>query len=607
MEKIKPLVIGFIVFFGLLGFGNSFVFAQSGEAPMPSMPVEVEGGSYGASDVSVFEAQKLFEAKPILDIFFPENSWKRGLADLNGNNKNLIALIVKDEIYMGIRDGLVRLISDLQDLGFRVYVETVIGGKPSDLRERLRSRLNDGLAGAILFGSGDPLVAWFEMSDDFFDDKTQFPFDIFFMNLSEPWLDSDGNGIFDGRSGSGDLHLDIWVGRMSFGVYGDEVADINLVLDKTHQGLQNFSNHKNSSALVYADDDWSEYSKQIKISLEEIYPQVDLINDPLATTASDYLRKIQEPYDFITVWAHSDVFVHSFKPFDVGRSWVESNDIINASPRGYFYNLYACSTGNYTGKYKMSSTYIHQYIGGAYLSGNGLVAIAPTKTGGMAYPQTFYKSLSQGKNFGDAFIDWWNNSGFTTDQDKRRWNWGMVILGIPILQIVDLPKMNISANVSGMTVDVSQNLTVTVTAENGSLPMSGTAVSLSGAGVSSNMISDSHGQVTFKKITPLGNGNLTIQATKDGYRPAEIIIPVKMAEFKVTVSISGNKTRIVRVTVKNSVTNKAVSGATVSLSGPVTQTLATSSNGQVSLRFSGTGQLTITISKKGYLNWSQTY
>jgi len=234
------------------------------------------------------------------------------------------------------------------------------------------------------------------------------------------------------------------------------------------------------------DDDWSHYF-QIKKYFETIYPQVDLINDPLSTIASDYLQKIQEPYDFITVWAHSGISSHSFKPFDVGRSWIESVEIIKVSPRGYFYNLYNCSSGNYTGKYEMNSAYIHPYIGGRILiSGDGLAAIASTKAGGMAYPQSFYKSLSEGKSLVTLFITWWGNSGSTTDQDKRRWNWGMVILGIPVLRVTEkplLPKMNISANVFGMTVDVPQSLTITVTDENGS-PMNGVVVSLSGAGVS---------------------------------------------------------------------------------------------------------------------------
>jgi len=111
--------------------------------------------------------------------------------------------------------------------------------------------------------------------------------------------------------------------------------------------------------------------------------------------------------------------------------------------------------------------------------------------------------------------------------------------------------------------------------------------------------------VTFKKVTPLGNGEITVTAQKEGYQIAQTSISVKLAEFNITVSVSGGKIKTLRIIVKNTATNKAVTGAEIIFGGAMNQNFTTSKSGSVSARLKGTGQLRIQIFvfKKGYLNW----
>ncbi len=192
----------------------------------------------------------------------------------------------------------------------------------------------------------------------------------------------------------------------------------------------------------------------------------------------------------------------------------------------------------------------------------------------------------------------------------------MVILGIPALQIANkplLPTMNISVNVSEMTVDIPQSLAIVITTGKDNASISGVSVSVSGAGINLSGVTKNDGNVTFSEVTPSLSGEIIISAQKEGYQSAQISISAKLAEFNVGVIISGkagvNFQKNIKITVKNSTTGKAVAGAevTMTIEGALNQALTTSKKGKVSFKFKGIGQLTIQISKKGYLNWSKTY
>jgi len=107
-------------------------------------------------------------------------------------------------------------------------------------------------------------------------------------------------------------------------------------------------------------------------------------------------------------------------------------------PQARFYNIYSCDNLNFTGKYSPDSQDVYPYIGGAYLAnGNGLLVVGSTKvSSGMFNPATFYKSLSQGKDFGQSFLDWWVSTHQSRDEAEfRKWFYGMSVLGIPAIGI----------------------------------------------------------------------------------------------------------------------------------------------------------------------------
>jgi hypothetical protein len=161
-----------------------------------------------------------------------------------------------------------------------------------------------------------------------------------------------------------------------------------------------------------------------------------------------------------------------------------------------------------------------------------------------------------------------------------------------------------------MTVGVSQNLSITVM-DKYNLSISGASVKLNGAGISLTGITDNNGFVTFKNITALSTGTVMITAEKAGYQSASAAILVKLPGLDITVKITGKAgskyQKTARVTVKSSVTEKALKGASVVFSGVVNKTLTTPKSGAVSLKFKGTGELVIVVSKTGYDNWGQIY
>ena len=563
MKKKIFLIIGLVCFF-LFGFGSGSSFAQ--EEPMPSMRVEGyrDGFRVEPKPFEPFQFRSVFGKEPEVDIS------AFGQAAGAAVSNNLVEVIINTQIYPAIRDEIIQFVADLQADGYRVYVDTISGGTIWDVRGLIQKRFAEGLVGTILVG--DFPVPWFEIYNDFgYGSRVVFPSDLFYMDLDGEWSDSDHNGFLDIHQGNTDP--EIWLGRLTFSAlkpYGDEIALLKSYFWKNHQWRTNWSAYKNGkkSALLYVDDDWADYvvsgNPSVVQSLESLY-YVDLFSDSLQTTANDYLQKLQQPYEFVSLWAHSSIANHSFKPWWSGNKYIgtsiETVDIFSVKPQAYFYNLFACESLNYTGQFDPSdsSGIILPYIGGAYIaSGNGLWAVGTTKAGGMWNQQVFYGILADGENFGQSFLNWWSvtrHNWYASDESGfRSWFYGMTMLGDPTLRLVDKPEMNVSANVAALTVDVPQkNLTIRVSDSKG-LPIIGAAVNLSGGGISLNGSTGKNGQVTFKTvITALANGEIIVMVQKDGYQTAEISIPVQMAKFKVVVTITGRpgKPKTVSVTVKN--------------------------------------------------------
>jgi hypothetical protein len=125
------------------------------------------------------------------------------------------------------------------------------------------------------------------------------------------------------------------------------------------------------------------------------------------------------------------------RPFDIAGffnkgDWVFSEDIQSADPPALFYNLFACSAGRFTDD---------NYLAGSYIlnTSYGLVSIASSKSGSMLNFQDFTIPISEGKNIGEAFLDWFDSQSPFLQWEKE-WFYGMMIFGDPTLQVYPTDK-----------------------------------------------------------------------------------------------------------------------------------------------------------------------
>jgi len=340
---------------------------------------------------------------------------------------NLVYLVI-DEVLInqGLVDEISMFINDLEVDGY--YVNAYVGtyGNPENLKSFLQTAPPD-LVGALFVG--DIPTAWYYHSNDFNGYGAEFPMDLFYMDLDGIWTDSDLDGVYDGHTG--DVDAEIWIGRIDAETLnGDSIELYENYFLKNHEyrvGNLKLPNR----ALVYVDDDWSSegiYHSHWEDDHRLLYNYTTYIGHKDGTNAEDYKNRLKWDYDWITVFAHSSSYSHSFRSNYVSNHWVSSEDIENIDPHGLFYNLFACSSARFTED---------NYLAGRYLFANtyGIAVIGSTKSGAMLYFDEFYRPLGNGSNLGDSFKDWFNFIAIDGFHDGEiSWHYGMVLLGDPTLK-----------------------------------------------------------------------------------------------------------------------------------------------------------------------------
>ncbi len=338
---------------------------------------------------------------------------------------SLVLVIVNSNLYSQIQSSIAQYENDLTDEGYSTEVILWSGGSPYDLRSYLQSRFSEGLVGAVLIG--DLPVAWFEYD-------SEFPCDLYLMDLDGTWQDLDIDGIYDNHSdGGGDVSPEIWIGRLdpSRLTWGGQAQLLQNYFTKNHNyriGILSLPHR----ALSFVDDDWEGFED---CGLSWAYGDVTTINTTNQTTALEYKSRLMQNYEWIHVCAHSSCWTHTFK---INHNPSQGQSVFNyeihaLGPHAFFYNLFACSNTRFMETNCLGNWYI---FGEEY----GLVAVGSTKSGSMLYFQFFYQPLGLGKNMGESFKDWFcvmGNDGF--EPWEISWFYGMNILGDPTLTIDTSP------------------------------------------------------------------------------------------------------------------------------------------------------------------------
>ena len=188
------------------------------------------------------------------------------------------------------------------------------------------------------------------------------------------------------------------------------------------------------SGLAYIDDDWS--------GSAGAGAAIWALPLPVASTRQrchdDNPGRLHGPpapatsakYESVLLTCHSGPDAHVFKTnYEWGGGNVNNTDLKGLDPQGFFYNLFACSNGDF--EYS-GGCMGRQYVFGTNL---GLLSVSTTKTGSMLNFGDYYTPLGQGATFGEAYLDWWNAQavgGF--DDGEKDWFYGMTLTGDPLMQ-----------------------------------------------------------------------------------------------------------------------------------------------------------------------------
>ena len=346
-----------------------------------------------------------------------------------GDQTNNIAIFTEQSIANAISDELNQLANNLQNEGYTVYSYQMTGGTPESLKTVLQSLYNgNGLDGALFIGNLP--IAWFEIADDFYQyGYVDFPIDLFYMDLDGTWLDTmnTGNGKYDGHTGN--VHPDIFVGRL----YPTGLGDDTLLLQNYFRKNNAFRHDTlllTQRALVFVDDDWIPWAGQWAGEVALLYSDTMNYWDAETTRATIYRRNLDTTQALVQVCAHSWPGGHQFT-YNNGGSYdmYYANEYTSQDPPSNFYNFFACSFSRYTTAGNCGGNRA------IFNATSGVGSIGSTKTGSMLDFRYFYRPLGDGKTLGEAFKYWFTCIYDSVGMSFERlcWHYGMTLSADPFL------------------------------------------------------------------------------------------------------------------------------------------------------------------------------
>ena len=218
-------------------------------------------------------------------------------------NGEKISILVDTFLHLMISSNLNQYIDDLNAEGYSVYVKTVTGGSPNEIKSWIIDSFNKGSIGFVFVG--DITAAWAEVSG------SVFPCDLYYMDLDGNWEDNDYDGVYEiHTSGYGDMGPEVYVGRICANTlnYNSETNMVNNYLNKIHN-YRVGKLKQTWQSLAYIDEDWYD----MDVFLRYIYGEnVYRYDSGFETTGEDYLDKMDDGHHFVQVCAHSYSGGHHF-------------------------------------------------------------------------------------------------------------------------------------------------------------------------------------------------------------------------------------------------------------------------------------------------------
>jgi hypothetical protein len=352
---------------------------------------------------------------------------KRITEPVDRTDSSLVIVFVEDDIISDLSDEIALYNVTLKNSGYDTIIYQVSGATPQDLKDTIITLVESGynVTGTVLIG--DLPTEWFHHENDFYG-SSEFPCDLYLMDLDGSWLDTDGDEMYDSHTdGKGDTAPEIFVGRIdASNIPGNEINILKKYFSKVYDfwsGATNYTEY----GLTYTDQDWANidyFRHDIQYAYEDYeavwYPDVD---------RDDYvLNRIPNTYEFIQLSCHSSSQGHSFAQ----GGWASNDEIREAPPNALFFNLFCCSSLRFTDYNCLGYSYILD------TDTPSLTVVGSAKTGSMLDFRYFYEPIGDGLSFGTAFRKWFEYE-YPYSESDISWFYGMTILGDPTLILKNQP------------------------------------------------------------------------------------------------------------------------------------------------------------------------
>lgn len=356
-----------------------------------------------------------------------------------------VLIIVDSTLYSELTFEINRYAYDVHYVyGCNVIMERVDSETCLDIKGLIVYYQNN-LDGCVFIG--DIVPAFYETDKDYANpysyDSINWPCDMYYMDLTGTWTDTNHNNIFD--TYNGDKRPEIFVGRISTSNMGnliDEIEGMRLFLNKNHKYWIGHRKVNKKYGLTYTNRDWVRpdqpgVTRVFRHSIDTLYggnnyEHIDELANSDIFGKTDYMERMQDVrYEFIQLASHSWDTAHA--SFGHANDTILGNEVFSNGLKALGLNLFCCSACRW-----VSASQTNAFMAGDYIYSpisDGLCVVGCTKVGSMYPFADFYTSLGQGKTMGQALVDWWSTYSMPmyTSQQVLCWNFGLTIIGDPLV------------------------------------------------------------------------------------------------------------------------------------------------------------------------------
>lgn len=348
-----------------------------------------------------------------------------------------VLIIVDSTLYSGLTYEINRYAYDIHLVyGCNVIMEQVDSETCLDIKSLIVS-YQSHLDGCVFMGDIAP--AFYEADKDYAipgnNSYVVWPSDMYYMDLTGTWADTDNNNIFNQYSG--DKRPEIFVGRISTSNMGNligEIEGMRIYLNKNHRFWIGHRKVNKKFGLTYTNLPWQDYDGFLD-AISDLYGNncYDSCRPAYYNNfgKTDYLQKLNnDRYEFIQLASHSDFDHH--EQFGLSNSWINGSEIFSNGIKTIGLNLFCCSACCWTNDTQPNQA----FLGGDYVYSpysDALCVVGCTKSGGMYQFEYFYPQLGHAKTIGQALVNWWRDKILDDPPQEISWNYGLTIIGDPLV------------------------------------------------------------------------------------------------------------------------------------------------------------------------------